>query len=225
MRLNSYIVTQLILRKSFKYYSEDEFLVRKVLSFASSEKPRVLDVGCGNGHYSFLFEICGAEVVGFDYNAQLIEENHRKANLNKSCIQFLTVDGNYPERYFTDTTFDIVFMSGFSLFATDISHQLMNKYLKLLSHNGILVFIQNSDQGGNIRKTHIRNYNIDYLKNEFCQLNCNIENVFFYDRHIAGRVLHQYVFSGISTKVHSIFTKLTRIPCNIVLIISQKETK
>jgi|BioPla2DNA2_1021312.scaffolds.fasta_scaffold74381_2 SAM-dependent methyltransferase len=223
MSLRESMVHKLILKKGFTYYPEDEFLVRKVLSFASSENPRVLDVGCGSGHYSFLFEKCGANVVGFDYSTQFIKENKRKADLAGSSVIFITADGNYPEKYFTDPAFDIIFMSGFSLFATEISQPLMEKYLNLLNHNGVLVFIQNSDLRGNIRKTGIRNYSIAQLTDEFSQLNCNIKKVFFYDRHIIGRILHTYAFSDISTACHRLITRLSGLPCNIVMIISRRE--
>lgn len=223
MGIPEYVVSKLIAHKAFKYYPDDIFLIKKVLSFVSCEEPRVLDVGCGNGHYSFLFEKCGASVIGFDYNDLLIEVNRQKADQNNSSISFLVADGTHPEKYLSGKMFDIIFMSGFSLFATNIPRQLMRKYIKLLSPNGILVFIQNSNQKGNIRKTGIRNYDINYLINEFMQLNCKIEKAFFYDRHISGRILHFKVFSDISTSIHSALTRFTGLPCNIVLIVSKED--
>jgi SAM-dependent methyltransferase len=222
MSFGESIIYGFIQKKTFTYYPEDVFLVRKVLSFISKEKPCVLDVGCGNGHYSFLFEKCGANVIGFD-NAQFIEENCRNADLTGSSIKFFTADGNYPEKYFSTSLFDIIFMSGFSLFGTNISQPLMKKYLNLISPDGILVFIQNSNQRGDLRRTQWRNYSIRYLTNEFSELNCNIEKVFFYDRHITGRLLHSYAFSDISTSLHCIISRLTSLPCNILLIVSKEK--
>lgn len=222
MSLSESVVHELILRYSFRYYSEDKYLIQKALSFVSRERPSVLDVGCGCGHYSFLFEKYGANVVGFDYNAQLIEEGCREADLASSAVKFIVADGSHPEKYFTDSKFDIIFMSGFSLFATEISRSLMEKYLNLLTPDGILVFIQNSNQRGNIRKTHIRNYSIAQLIDRFSRLNCNIEKVFFYDRHIVGRLLRNYAFSDISTLCHRFITRVSGLPCNIVIIVSRK---
>jgi len=223
MRLREAIAHRLILKKGFTYYPEDEFLVRKILSFASNENPRVLDVGCGNGHYSFLFEKCGANVVAFDYNAHYIEENLKRAELSGSSIKFITADGNYPEKYFPGLVFDIIFMSGFSLFSIEISRPLMEKYLSLLTRNGILVFIQSSNLNGNVRRTHVRNYSIAQLTSAFSQLDCNIEKVFFYDRHILGRILRSYAFSDTSTICHRIITRISGLPCSIVMIISRRE--
>lgn len=223
MSLREAIAHKLILKKGFTYYPEDELLVQKVLSFTSSKKPCILDVGCGSGHYAYLFEKYGASVVAFDYNAQFIEESQKRADLAGSTIKFIAADGNYPEKYFRSHVFDVIFMSGFSLFSKEISQPLLERYLNLLNSNGILVFIQNSNLRGNIRKTHIRNYSIAQLSNEFSQLNCNIKKCFFYDRHIIGRILHSYAFSDISTVFHRYITRLSGLPCNIVMIVSRGE--
>jgi len=223
MSRSEHLSQRLILQGSFKYYLEDEFLIQKVLSFVSCEEPCVLDVGCGRGHYAFLFEKCGANVIGFDCNVEFIEENRKRADLDGSSVTFITADGSYPEKYFTASCFDVIFMSGFSLFGTNFSRSLMEKYLNLLTHHGVLVFIQNSNLRGDVRKTHWRNYSIGQLSNEFSRLNCNVEKVFFYDRHIIGRILRSYVFSDASTACHRIITRLSGLPCNVVMIISRKE--
>lgn len=222
MVLSEYITSKLIQKKAFTYYEDDIFLIRKILSAIPQEKPHVLDAGCGIRHYSFIFEKCGAEVTAFDYNTQFIEENCNRAISNGSSIHFLLADGRYHEFYFAESQFDMIFMSGFSLFVVDISPPLMEKYLRLLKDNGILVFIQNSNQRENIRRTHIRNYSIAQLKNTFSQLNCTIENAFFYDRHIFRRLFHSYVFSDISTALHQILSRIPGFPCNIVIIVSRR---
>jgi len=222
MGLSEYITSKLIQKKAFTYYEEDIFLIKKVLSLIPHQKPRVLDVGCGNGHFSFIFEKCGAKVTAFDYNTQFIEENKKRAISIGSSIQFLWADGRHPEFYFNESEFDMIFMSGFSLFAVDISPPLMEKYFQLLTDNGKLIFIQNSNQRENIRRTHIRNYSIAQLKNKFNQLNCNIENVFFYAHHISGRLFLSYVFCDFSTALDKIFSRITGFPCNIVLTVSRR---
>ena len=154
---------------------------------------------------------------------RFIEENQKRADIAGSSIMFITADGNQPEKYFHDHKFDVIFMSGFSLFSTEIPHPLMEKYLNLLSRNGILVFTHNSNQREDIRKTRWRNYSIAKLSSEFTYLNCNIERIFFYDRHITGRILRSYAFSDISTIFHRIITRFSGLPCNIVMILSRKE--
>ena len=79
-----------------------------------------------------------------------------------------------------------------------------------------MIFIQNSNLTGVVRKTHIKNYLIDELRSFFGSLNCSIEKIYFYDRHIIGRFLHSFVFNRSSTKMHISISKITKLPCNIV---------
>jgi protein-L-isoaspartate O-methyltransferase len=222
VKIQDEIIHKLILKKGFSYYPEDKYLVKKIMSLSESKNPKVLDVGCGIGHYSFLFEKYGGHVISFDYDKTVIE----KADITKkkidSTIKFMIADGNYPEKYFNQKKFDIIFLSGFSLFGAQLNEELMKKYLSLLHNNGKLIFIQNSNLKGDIRKTHWKNYTIKSLLLFFENLNCNIEKIFFYDRHIISRFLHSFVFNNFSTKIHIIISKISRLPCNIVIVVSKK---
>jgi ubiquinone/menaquinone biosynthesis C-methylase UbiE len=222
MRIRDEIVHKLILKKSFSHYPEDKYFIKEIMKFSKEKKPKVLDVGCGIGHYSFLFENEGANVVAFDYNKDLIEKGKRKKADLGSNVKFIIADGNYPDKYFNEEEFDIVFMSGFSLFARSLKQELMERYLSLLKGGGgKLTFIQNSNLTGVVRRTHIKNYSIDELRSFFESLNCNVEKVYFYDRHIIGRFLRSFVFNRSSTKMHISISKITKLPCNIVFIVSK----
>lgn len=212
------IIHKIILSRGFRYYPEDEYLIKQILKL--SENKKVLDVGCGNGHYSFLFEKYGADVIAFDYNDNLIKRaNEKKKELN-SNVEFLIADGTYPERYFSEK-FGINFLCGFALFGVELNKELMKKYLQLLDENGKLVFVHNSNLVGNIRKTDWRNYKIEDIKIFFNSLNCTIEKIYFYDRHFIIRVLHSYVFNSFSTKMHIMLSKITRLPCSLVFIVKK----
>ena len=222
MRIRDEIIHKLILKKGFSHYPEDKYLIKEIMKFSKEKKPKVLDVGCGIGHYSFLFENEGANVVAFDYNKDLIKKANEKKKELSSNVKFKIVDGNYPDKYFNEDEFDIVFMSGFSLFARSLNQELMERYLSLLRGGGKLIFIQNSNLTGVVRRTHIKNYSIDELRLFFESLNCSIEQIYFYDRHIIGRVLRSFVFNRSSTKMHISISKITKLPCNIVFIVSKK---
>src|SRR5659263_185431 len=184
MRIKEENIHKLILRKGFSYYPEDKYLIKEIMNLSESKNPKVLDVGCGIGHYSFLFEKYGGCVTSFDFDKTLIEKaNIRKKEIN-STIKFMIADGNYPEKYYLQNEFDIIFLSGFALFGVQLNEGLMKKYISLLCNNGILIFIQNSNLTEDIRKTHWKNYTIKSLLFFFKNLNCNIEKIFFYDRHI-----------------------------------------
>ena len=225
MKIRDEIIHKLILKKHFSYYPEDKYLVKEIIKFCEKENPKVLDVGCGIGHYSFLFENEGANVVAFDYDKDLIKKTNEKKSEISSNVKFIIADGKYPEKYFNEGEFDVVFMSGFSLFTIDLNEELMERYLLLLDGGGKLIFIQNSNLTGVVRRTHIKNYSIEELKSFFETLDCNIEKIYFYDRQIVGRVLRSLAFNSFSTKIHILISKITKLPCNLVFVIGREAIK
>lgn len=221
MKLLSEFINKLILKKGFFYYPEDRYLIIEILKFSEKKNSKVLDIGCGIGHYSFLFEKYGANVVAFDYNKDLIESANEKKKEIKSSIKFMNIDGNYPEQYFSEK-FDIIFMSGFALFGIYLDEKIMKKYLLLLDDGGKLIFVTNSNLTGLVRKTNWKNYTIKELIDFFEGLDLNIEKIYSYDRHIIIKILRSFVFSSVSTKFHLLIIKLTKLPCNMVFIFSRK---
>lgn len=220
MKLIDEIIHKLVLSRGFKYYPEDRYFIKQVFKFSGNKDLTVLDVGCGTGHYSFLFEDCGAKVVAFDYNEDLIKKaNEKKKELN-SNVEFLVADGRYPEKYFTDK-FGIIFLSGFALFGITQNKELMEKYLMLLDEGGKLIFVHSSNLTGEIRKTRWRNHKMEDLKSFFESLDCIIEEIYFYDRHVTIKLLHSLVFNNFSTKMHILISKITKLPCSLVFIVKK----
>lgn len=222
MKLIDEIIHKLILSRGFKYYPEDKYFIRQILKFSKNKNPKVLDVGCGNGHYSFLFENFGADVVAFDCDKDLIKTaSERRKELN-SNIKFLVADGRFPEEYLK-SKFEIIFMSGFSLFGINLNKEIMKKYLSLLNMGGKLIFVHNSNLTGLVRKTHWKNHTMKELKLFFENLNCNIKEIYFYDRHIVVKILHSFAFNNFSTKIHVIISKITKLPCCLVFIVEKND--
>ncbi|MDE1190553.1 MAG: class I SAM-dependent methyltransferase [Arachidicoccus sp.] len=93
---------------------------------------KFLDIGCGSGLFANLAAKSGAEILGFDATAQLIEE----AKLRNPSIKFLT--GEMEALPFDDNTFDIV--SGFNSFqyAANVKAALAEAK-RVLKENGKLV--------------------------------------------------------------------------------------
>jgi SAM-dependent methyltransferase len=224
-KMRDLLVKYLVSKKGFSYYPSDKYLIRKILTFAQTGKPKVLDAGCGNGHYSFLFEKYGADVTGFDINGSLIENALQMKEKNNSAGTFMVADAQYPEVHFGKNQFDIVFMSGLSLFGTSFDSPLMKKYVSLLSPKGKLVFTHNSNLDGTIRSSMWKNYSLDELVLKFEELPCVIEEIYFYDRHISQKLFHSLVFTTPFKYFHIFLTKITKIPFNIVLIISRGNEK
>lgn len=221
MKFTDGIIHKLILSRGFNYYPEDKYLITQVLKLSKSKKIKVLDVGCGNGHYSFLFENYGADVIAFDYDEALIKKANEKKKEFNSNVEFLIADGRSPEKYFTEK-FEFIFLCGFAPFGIKQNKELMKKYLMLLEKNGRLIFVHNSNLTGDIRKTGWRNHKIEELKYFFENLGCTVENIYFYDRHIIIKLIHSFVFNNFSTKVHILISKITKLPCSLVFIVKNE---
>lgn len=87
--------------------------IRKLLDGIETRGRRILDVGCGIGGPAFeMAETHGAEVVGIDLEAPLIERARaaaRQRGLEDRCRFEVVAPGPFP---FEDSSFDIVLSSG-----------------------------------------------------------------------------------------------------------------
>jgi len=216
------IQNKLIVKMGFKYYDEDKYLIQKCIKCSNKKDPSVLDVGCGTGHHSLLFEKYGAKVTAFDYDESAIEKAKENRIKNNSSVTFLVADGRYPEKYFTEK-YDIIFMAGFSIFGIDLNKPIMTKYLSMLAEGGILVLVHNSNLTGLVRKTNWKNHTIEDLRSFFESVGSNIEKIYFYDRHITIKILRRFAITGLSTKIHILISKITKFPCAIVFIVSKSK--
>ncbi|WP_445474207.1 class I SAM-dependent methyltransferase [Methanococcoides methylutens] len=222
MRLIDKFIHKLILKNGFKYYSEDKYLIKEILKFSENEKPKVLDVGCGIGHYSILFEKYGANAIAFDCDKTVINKANEKKNELNSNVDFLIADGRFPEKHFTEK-FDIIFMAGFSVFGINLDKEVMGKYLSLLDVGGKLILVHNSNLTGLVRKTHWKNHTIEELNTFFESLGRSIKKIYFYDRHIIIKILRHFVFTNFSTKLYSLMSKITQLPCALVFVVGKGE--
>lgn len=85
-----------------------------------------------------------------------------------------------------------------------------------------MIFVWNSNLTGIVRRTHWKNYTIEELRSLFESLGCNIERIYFMDRHIIGRVLRSLAFNSFSTRIHIFISKITKLPCNLVFVVSRR---
>lgn len=222
MKIIEKVINGIIKRKAFSYYPWDIYLVKKILDYIDEENPIVLDVGCGGGHYSFLFERCGAKVIAFDLNEDFIKKAlNLKDENNIKNIEFLVGDGTELKFLNKESMFSIIFMSNFSVFSQSLNKEILSLYLNFLSDNGILVFIWNTNLSGVRRKSSWMNWPIDVLKDFFINSNCKIRKIYFYDRHIFGKFLKEYSFTSLTTKISYFISRITGLPCNLVIIVSK----
>lgn len=120
---------------------------------------KTLEIGCGNGRYSFDFEKMGACPTGIDCAGEIIiyaNEFAKKVNSKASFVY-----GNALKMSFKQNEFDIVFLVGnniieFSLTDMDVMCQ---KIKKILKDSGVFCIAMNDCNNG--KKFAIEDYNAE----------------------------------------------------------------
>lgn len=104
-------------------------------SFISYLSPsaRILDVGCGPGHYSQYFYSSGFDVTGIDFSEEMIAI----AREHYSGIDFMLQD--MRELDFGDNSFDALWVcSSFVHIPAEDSIKVLNEFRRVLKKSGIL---------------------------------------------------------------------------------------
>jgi len=116
-----------------EYFERWEF--KKALNFISSKKAKIIDIGCGEGHFLNLARKKGFDVFGIDFN-----ENAIKVAKEKFCIENV-----YPytlEEFiekFPDEKFDFVFFFHLLEHLEDPLN-FMKNIKKILKEDGYIAF-------------------------------------------------------------------------------------
>ena len=95
----------IIVSNYLKMYGED-FHKKLANEFANSlSGKRIIDLGCGPGHYCYYFAELGLDVVGIDYSSEMIKTAE---NLKKTTNQprFIVGDLRELEKHFKSDSFD-----------------------------------------------------------------------------------------------------------------------
>lgn len=216
MILHKSICHKLSLKKTFICYVDDKSCFQKLRSSFSGKTAHVFDVGCGDRNFSDFFEGFGADSVSSDHEFKIIKEKQRLANETGSYVLFIKKNRDHIDKMVSKSRFYIKNLNWFDFFSSHIPEQIIPKYTTLFNHNGVLVFIQNSNFWKNIRKSHIRKYSIIQLTDKDTQLNCQID-------HRSSTIYEAHTFTNISTTLFLFVIQITGLTCNNVPIISQKE--
>jgi SAM-dependent methyltransferase len=125
------------------YFSYREWLyrpfVRALVRKANLKRgSRVLDVGCGQGFFSYLFADLGLNPVGVDISSEGIRSAERDYGLSGARFE----RGDVLSLEYADA-FDCVFVRGLSLYNSkefNRSHYITDALLKYLKPNGVMIF-------------------------------------------------------------------------------------
>ena len=126
--------------------------VGSLVSYCGLKKgSSVLDVGCGQGFFAYLFQRCGMRVHGVDMSETGIRVAQQ--SYGASGITFAVADietATFPER------FDCVFVRSFSLYNNDQfpkEFAVTDILLRHLNPGGTLIFAYNSNFSSKVSKT------------------------------------------------------------------------
>lgn len=72
---------------------------------------RVLDLGCGPGHYTYLFSELGFDVTGLDYSHEMIKKANNFKKIKKNIPEFIVADMKKLTDHYSNNTFDAIWAS------------------------------------------------------------------------------------------------------------------
>lgn len=96
---------------------------------------RILDLGCGTGRYCAVLAKCGAEVIGIDPSAQMLEQAKRK--ITPLC-HFEVCRGTLEGTSFPDQYFDLV-LSALTLSHIPELESIFAESARILKRDGFIV--------------------------------------------------------------------------------------
>jgi len=200
-----------------KYSYKDELMFfNLIIKKYGIKNNQTLDIGCGTGFFTNLFDDIGFNVYGLDLNTNNLKEACKKYHSN-----FLIGDARQPP--FSPNTFDLILSRGLSTFYPDniqSASEQRNVLLKLLKIGGVLVFITSSNLSG--KRTTIQNHEIKNVLKFFQEQNTEAEIFFFFAKNHLFNVFGELTFNSLFTKISYILTKITKRSGYIVCIIKKQ---
>ena len=110
-----------------------------LLSLGAQESNTVLDIGCGNGEYTFIIAQNAKSGVGIDPDEELI----RSARENYKCKNIFFQVGRGESLDFSSTSFDtVVFCQSFHHVPLKFQSKALNEAWRVLKSNGFLLIIE-----------------------------------------------------------------------------------
>lgn len=181
----------------FIHFKQDRIYIRKLCSFLPDIRhSSVLDVGCGRGYWTKLFQECGVgRAVGIDISRIGLDIARREV----PSAEFVLADARHLQ--FRDNTFDIIFCQGLSDFNIEDLAQAEAgpELLRCLKNNGLFIFATSTNLTGKKRGTWIQ-HKPEYIRYYLRTLGYQIEANYLIDRVIFLRLLGSHVFNGFFSK-------------------------
>jgi ubiquinone/menaquinone biosynthesis C-methylase UbiE len=180
-------------KKDFVHFKQDHIYIQKLCSFLMDpQNSTVLDVGCGRGYWSKLFQECGiGRVIGIDISSVGLDIARRECE----GIEFFLEDAKHLK--FKNKTFDLIFCQGLSLYnTTDLSsvRSVGIEFQRCLKDGGLFVFAYTTNLSGRDNGSWVQ-HKPESISNHLESLGYKIESSFLLDRVVFLRLFGKYAFN------------------------------
>jgi len=129
-----------VLEENVPFSERSTMIINRIRGYCEKlifPNAKVLEIGCGNGRYSFEFEKMGAVAIGIDCAETIVEYARDFAKQINSMSTFIT--GDALDMPFPDKDFDIVFLVGNNIveFSYDDIDKLCKQTHRVLKEYGV----------------------------------------------------------------------------------------
>jgi SAM-dependent methyltransferase len=179
---------------------------------------RVLDIGCGQGFFSYLFSKYGMKVSGIDLSKSGISSaknmyGHLGINFSVADIETTT----FPDQ------FDCVFVRSCSLYNNEGfpgNDEVTSKLLRYLRPSGIFIFVYNSNFSSKNSQAW-RYHSWNDLKRHFRKYQ---KAEFYFSIKIDTWLLRKYAFSWPITRLNILISQTMGIGGDLICVLKKEET-
>lgn len=193
--------------------------IRSLVDHSAIKKDStILDVGCGQGFFSYLFRKCGMRVLGIDISEIAIGK--AKEMYGSSGTEFIVgdpLDISFPEK------FDCVFARSFSPYNND-DFQINTNVTELLLHHvkegGTFIFAYNTKLCSRKKSEAWRYHTMAEATNHFSAY-CNARTYFIskFDTTVVGK----FAFTSFVTRINILLSKGTGLGGDLICILKKDE--
>ena len=179
----------------------------------------LLDVGCGQGFFSYLFRKCGMRVLGVDISEIAITK--AKEMYGSLGLEFIVgdpLDISFPE------SFDCVFARSFSPYNNEefqINSDVTETLLHHVKEGGTFIFAYNTKLSPTKKSETWRYHTLPEATNHFSKY-CNARTYFVskWDTTVVGK----FAFTSFVTKINVLMSKVTGFGGDLICIVKKVNT-
>jgi SAM-dependent methyltransferase len=191
-----------------------EPFISSLVAFCGLKKgASILDVGCGQGFFSYLFSKQGMKVCGIDIS----ETGVRKANNSYGRLGISFAVSDIRTATFSEP-FDCIFVRSCSLYNTDdfrVKSEITDRMLRHLKPTGTFIFVYNSNCSSKPSPTW-RYHSLDDVREHF-GIYANVQ-IFFLTK-ITACLLRRHSMCRLVTLINIFLSKVSGIGGEIVCIL------